>query len=110
MIFTRPSETRVVRIYDNCEVDNGVVNVSRDAGDTVRWISVSKSEFSIDFDSSPFEKKHFDVSVQEEQPQPCADSGPLKDADHAPYATYHYKIQNKTNPEYKSDPGVDVRK
>ncbi len=32
MAFSRPSEARLVHIYEDCEVDYGVVNVSRDCG------------------------------------------------------------------------------
>ena len=106
MALSRPPEARLVQIYEDCEVDYGVVNVSRTAGDTVEWISTCNSTFSIDFDGSPFQQAHFDVPAGGN----CVSSGPLNSESRAPYAEYRYKIKNLTHPEYKSDPGVDVRK
>ncbi len=87
-------------------MDYGVVNVSRDAGDTVEWASAFDSAFSIDFDGSPFQQAHFDVPAGGQ----CVRFRSAELGSRAPYATYRYKIQNQTHPEYKSDPGVDVRK
>ena len=56
-----PAKVRV-HIYEDCDVDCEVVNVSVEAGDQVEWCSTGEA-FGVEFEegSSPFEKYKFEV-------------------------------------------------
>ncbi|HEX3355077.1 MAG TPA: hypothetical protein VHS34_19815 [Terriglobales bacterium] len=98
----RPAERRKVRIYDACDVDYEVVNLSTESRDEVEWHSTGPA-FSIEFDSSPFAEDCFEVPAGG-----CVSSGPVvKDT---PYARFHYRIQNRADLAMSADPDVDVRK
>jgi hypothetical protein len=101
----REPATVQVHIYDECDVDSEVVNVSRGAKDQVQWCSTGEA-FVIEFEegSSPFvDGCRFEVPAGR-----CVSSGPLKSD--IPYATYHYKIQSRVNLAMSADPDVNVKR
>ena len=97
-----PASVRV-HIYEECDVDCEVVNLSKYAGDQVEWHSTGDG-FLVKFEegSSPFTKCEFEVP-----PEGCVGSGPVK-AD-TPYAVYHYTIQSRVNLAMSADPDVNVK-
>jgi len=98
----RNSATLPVHIYDECDVDNEVVNVSKGAGDQIEWISTGEA-FMIEFESSPFEKDTFDVPAGAH-----IKSGPV--VENAPYASFHYRIRSRVNLAMSADPDVNVKR
>lgn len=97
-----PASVRV-NIYDECDVDCEVVNVSTTAGDEVEWHSTGDA-FVIKFEegSSPFLRTQYEVPAGG-----CVSSGPVKEG--TPYATYHYTIQSRANLAMSADPDVNVK-
>jgi hypothetical protein len=91
-----------VHIYDDCDVDNEVVNVSKEAGDEVEWHSTGEA-FTIEFESSPFERDTFDVPAGG-----CISSGPV--AEGTPYARFHYLIRSRANLAMSADPDVNIKR
>jgi hypothetical protein len=98
----REAATVRVHIYDDCDVDSQAVNVSTGFRDQVEWHSTGDA-FSIEFESSPFAQKRFDVPARG-----CISSGPV--VDEMPYATYHYTIRNRMDLAKSADPDVNVKK
>ena len=97
----RDPATVRVHIYEDCDVDSEVVNVSKDSGDQVEWHSTGDA-FSIEFESSPFKCDRFDVPAGG-----CVSSGPV--VDKVPYATYHYTIRSRMDLAKSADPDVNVK-
>jgi hypothetical protein len=93
-----------VHIYDECDVDCEVVNVSIEAGDQVEWHSTGDG-FLVKFEegSSPFTKCEFEVPAGS-----CVGSGPVKPG--TPHAAFHYTIQSRVNLAMSADPDVNVRR
>ena len=98
----RDPATVRVNIYDECDVDCEVANVSMKAKDQVEWQSTGDA-FSIEFESSPFEQSRFEVPAGG-----CVSSGPVKDD--TPYATFHYMIRNRVDLAKSADPDVNVKR
>jgi|SRR3954451_4973336 hypothetical protein len=98
-----PASVRV-NIYQECDVDCEVVNVSKDAGDEVEWHSTGDG-FLVKFEegSSPFELCQYEVPAGG-----CVSSGPVKRD--TPYATFHYTIQSRVNLAMSADPDVNVKR
>jgi hypothetical protein len=99
----RPATVQV-HIYDECDVDSEVVNVSIEAKDQVEWHSTGGG-FLIEFDvhSSPFKQCTFEV-----QPGGCVSSGPVMPD--TPYASFHYTIRNRADLAMSADPDVNVKR
>ena len=98
----RDAATVRVHIYEDCDVDSEVVNVSVEARDQVEWHSTGDA-FSIEFESSPFECSRFEVPAGG-----CASSGPVKA--NTPYATFHYMIRSRVDLAKSADPDVNVKR
>jgi hypothetical protein len=98
----RDPATVRVNIYDECDVDCEVVNVSIEAKDQVEWQSTGDA-FSIEFESSPFEQRRFEVPAGG-----SVGSGPVRED--APYATFHYMIRSRVDLAKSADPDVNVKR
>lgn len=98
-----PATVRV-HIYDDCDVDSEVVNVSIAAGDQVEWHSTGDA-FVVEFEegSSPFEQRKFEVPAGGR-----VSSGPVMA--NSPLATFHYTIQSRVNLAMSADPDVNVKR
>jgi hypothetical protein len=98
----RNPATLPVHIYDHCDVDYEVVNLSKEAGDQIEWHSTGEA-FTIEFESSPFERDRFEVPAGG-----CIGSGPV--ARNAPYASFHYMIRSRANLAMSADPDVNIKR
>ena len=93
-----------VNIYEECDVDCEVANVSTDAGDEVEWHSTGDA-FVVKFEegSSPFGQCQYEVPAGG-----CVGSGPVKPG--TPHAVFHYTIQSRVNLAMSADPDVNVKR
>jgi hypothetical protein len=91
-----------VNIYDDCDVDCEVANVSIAEEDEVEWYSTGPA-FTVDFGRySPFDDLTFDVPAGKSR-----SSGPARKD--APEVTYHYKIRRAGSQMMAADPDVNVK-
>ena len=92
-----------VHIYDECDVDCEVANVSKVEQDEVEWHSTGDA-FTVDFGNySPFQSREFQVPKGG-----WVSSGPVNDD--APEVLYHYKIRKKGAQAMAADPDVNVKR
>ena len=93
-----------VNIYNNGDVDNEYVNVSKGNGDVVVWQNPHHYNFTIQFKTSPFASGGTSFLVPA---RGATSSGPLSGAVQ-PGDTYEYEVQN-VELAIASDPGIKIK-
>ena len=92
-----PASVRV-NIYEECDVDCEVVNVSTEAGDEVEWHSTGDA-FVVKFEegSSPFGQCQYEVPAGG-----CVGSGPVKHGHAVRHLSLHDSEPGKSGDECRS--------
>jgi hypothetical protein len=91
-----------VNIYDDGEVDNELVNVSKGNKDEIMWNNSNDYAVSIVFKNSPFIKASFPVPAGGSTP-----SGEVRD-DVQPWVAYDYEITSLALAK-AGDPGIKIK-